>query len=67
LELAGKPSAVKACTLGLIAEGAMGAAPPGWKEGWEMRPTCQSWSTIGAPLMCTAFVTHFQPSICSLL
>ena len=36
------PLVVKACPLGLIADGATGKAPLGWKEGWEMRPTCQS-------------------------
>ena len=39
----------------------------GWKEGWEMRPTCQSWSTMRPPHASTALVTHFQPAICSAL
>ena len=50
-----------------MAEGATGSAPPGWNDGCEMRPTCQSCSTMGPPAIWTAPVTHFQPSICSAL
>ena len=39
----------------------------GWNEGWEMRPTCQSWSTISPPSSCTPSVVSFQPSTCSSL
>src|SRR5262249_60314896 len=59
--------AVKAFAFGLMADGAIGRAPPGWKEGWEMRPTCQSWSTMRPPQASTALVTHFQPATCSAL
>jgi hypothetical protein len=40
--ISSKPFAVKAFAFGLMADGAIGRAPPGWKEGWEMRPTCRA-------------------------
>src|SRR5262249_27326932 len=63
--ISSKPFAVKAFAFGLMADGAIGRGPPGWKEGWEMRPTCQSWSTMRPPPAWTALVTHFQPATCS--
>jgi len=53
--------------VGLMADGATGRAPPGWKEGWEMRRTCQSCATMRPPQAWTALVTHFQPATCSAL
>jgi hypothetical protein len=65
--ISSKPFAVKAFAFGLMADGATGRAPPGWKEGWEMRPTCQSCATMRPPHAWTALVTHFQPATCSAL
>src|SRR6516165_5154534 len=65
--ISSKPFAVKAFAFGLMADGAIGRAPPGWKEGWEMRPTCQSWATMRPLQAWTAPVTHFQPATCSAL
>src|SRR5262245_19510320 len=65
--ISSKPFAVTAFAFGLMADGAIGRAPPGWKEGWEMRPTCQSCSTMRPPPAWTALVTHFQPATCSAL
>ncbi len=36
-------------------------------EEWTTRPICHSWATILPPALCTAAVTGFQASTCSLV
>ena len=48
-------------------EGATGAALSGCRSVCEMRPTCHSCATMVPPAWCTALVTCFQPSSCSVL
>ena len=55
----------KVLDLARIADGATGLPPPGCSESCEMRPTCQSCTTILPPASCTASVTCFQPASCS--
>ncbi len=47
------------------ADDEMGSASPGWKWGWDTRPTCHSWLNMMPPWLCTASVTWRQPSTCA--
>ena len=45
-----------------MAEADTGSPPPGWKDSWLTRPTCQSCRKIRPPAACTASVTFRQPA-----
>jgi hypothetical protein len=64
-DTASKPAAVNVLVFADLAVLDTGACPWGWSETCEMRPTCQSWTTILPPAACTRSVTWRQPATCS--
>ena len=55
------PRFVNDVASGRIADGAIGNAPPGCRDGCDTRPTCQSCGKIRPPRACTANVIGRHP------
>ena len=59
------PVAVNIWFVGATADGATGWRWWGVLSGWEIRPTCMSWTKTRPPAAWTASVVSRQPCTCS--